>query len=99
MAASGHAAGTLLFGIKPRIHGLAALTFSAIIQLNSTPRRRCMVMIIELSAAERDLLKKILDSYLSELRLEVAATKRDTSSLHGEEELLKGLQKKVSELK
>ncbi len=56
-------------------------------------------MIIELSAAEQDLLKKILDSYLSELRLEVAATKRSTSSLHEEEDLVKGLQKKVSELK
>jgi hypothetical protein len=57
-----------------------------------------MVMILEMSAAERDLLKKILDSYLSELRLEVAATKRDTSGLHGEEEMVKGLQKKVSEM-
>jgi hypothetical protein len=56
-------------------------------------------MTIELSAAEIDLLKKILDSYLSELRLEVAATKRGTASLHEEEELVKGLQKKVSELK
>jgi len=56
-------------------------------------------MIMDLSAAERDQLKKMIDSYLSELRLEVAATKRDTSSLHGEEELVKGLQKKISELK
>ena len=55
-------------------------------------------MIIEVSVAERDLLKKILDSYLSELRHEIAATKRDTSPLHDEENLLKGLQKKVSEL-
>ncbi len=56
-------------------------------------------MIIDLSAVEQDLLKKILDSYLSELRLEVAATKRGTSSLHDEEELVRGLQKKISELK
>jgi len=56
-------------------------------------------VIIELSATERDLLKRILDAHLSELRLEIAATKRDTSSLHQEEELVKGLQKKVSELK
>lgn len=56
-------------------------------------------MIMELSAAERDVLKKIIDSYLSELRLEVAATKRGTSSLHEEEEVVKGLQKKISELK
>ena len=56
-------------------------------------------MMLELVAKEQDLLKKILDSYLSELRLEVAATKRSTSSLHEEEELVKGLQKKVAELK
>ena len=55
-------------------------------------------MILEVNAAERDQLKKMLDSYLSELRLEIAATKRSTSSLHEEEELVKGLQKKVSEL-
>ena len=35
--------------------------------------------MIELSVAERDLLKKILGSYLSELRQAIAATKRDTS--------------------
>ena len=56
-------------------------------------------MTMELSAAERELLRKILDSYLSELRLEIAATKRSTSPLHEEEDLVKGLQKKVSELK
>ena len=55
-------------------------------------------MIMEVNATERDLLKKILDSQLSELRLEVAATKRGTSSLHEEEELIKALQKKVSGL-
>ena len=46
-------------------------------------------MIMEVSTLERDLLKKLLDSQLSELRLEVAATKRGTSSLHEEEALLK----------
>lgn len=56
-------------------------------------------MIMDLSATERDLLKKVLDSYLSELRLEIAATKRSTSPLHEEEELVKGLQKKLSGLK
>ena len=56
-------------------------------------------MFIEVNAEERDLLMKILDSYLSELRLEVAATKRSTSSLHKEEEAVKGLQRKVSEAK
>ncbi|HEU0199905.1 MAG TPA: hypothetical protein VFR86_05675 [Burkholderiaceae bacterium] len=54
-------------------------------------------MIIEVSLAERDLLKRILDSYLSELRQAIAATKRDTSNLHAEEDLVKDLQKKVSE--
>ncbi len=56
-------------------------------------------MIIEITPVEQDLLKKIIDSYLSELRLEIAATKRSTSPLHEEEELVKGLHKKVSELK
>ena len=56
-------------------------------------------MMIEVSTAERDLLKKILDSYLSELRHEIAATKRGTSRLHEEEDAVTGLQKKVSELK
>jgi hypothetical protein len=55
-------------------------------------------MLLELNASERDLLKKILASDLSELRLEVAATKRGTSSLHEEEELIKALQKKVAAL-
>ncbi len=49
-------------------------------------------MTIELSAAERSLLKKVLDSYLSELRQAIAATKRDTSPLHDEEDLIKSLQ-------
>jgi len=53
-------------------------------------------MMIELSVPERDLLKKILDSFLSELRQAIAATKRDTSPLHAEENLVKELQKKVS---
>jgi len=53
-------------------------------------------MNIEINAIEQDLLKKILSSYLSELRLEVAATKRGTSSLHEEEGIVKGLQEKIS---
>lgn len=53
--------------------------------------------MIELSVAERDLLKRILDSYLSELRGEIAATKRDTLPLHAEENLVNELQKKVSQ--
>jgi hypothetical protein len=55
-------------------------------------------MMIEVSVTERDLLKKILDSYLSELRQAIAATKRNTSLLHAEEILVRELQKKVSEL-
>ncbi len=58
-----------------------------------------MDMMMEVDNKERDVLKKILDSYLSELRLEVAATKRSTSTLHEEEEIVKGLQKKVATLK
>jgi len=53
-------------------------------------------MTIELSPVERSLLKKVLDSYLSELRQEIAATKRDTSPLHDEENLIKALQQKLS---
>jgi len=53
-------------------------------------------MMIELSVPERDLLKKILDSFVSELRQAIAATKRDTSPLHAEENLVKELQRKVS---
>ncbi len=56
-------------------------------------------MTIELSAAERNLLQKILESYLSELRQAIAATKRDTSPLHDEENLVKELQRKVAEAK
>jgi hypothetical protein len=69
------------------------------IQSDSTLKRRYAVMIIEVSTAERDVLKTVLDSYLSELRLDIAATKRGTTSLHEEEEIVKGLQKKLSELK
>lgn len=54
-------------------------------------------MVIELSPQERDVLKKVLDSYLSELRHVIAATKRDTAQLHTEENLVKDLQRKLSE--
>jgi hypothetical protein len=53
-------------------------------------------MPIELSANELVLLKKVLDSYLSELRLEIVETKHDKSALHDEEELVKALLQKVS---
>ena len=52
-------------------------------------------MTIELSLAERDLLQKILASYLSELRYTIAATKRGTSGLHAEEDMIKGLQVRI----
>ena len=53
-------------------------------------------MPIELSAKELVLLKKVLDSYLSELRLEIVETKHDKSSLHEEEEIVKKLLQRVS---
>jgi len=53
-------------------------------------------MQIEVSAQEKALLKKILDSYLSELRLEIVETKHDKTALHAEEDLVKGLIQKVA---
>jgi hypothetical protein len=53
-------------------------------------------MTIQVNAAERELLLKILDSYLAELRQAIAATKRDTASLHAEEDLIRELRRKVS---
>ena len=53
-------------------------------------------MNIEVSDTERDLLKKVLDSYLSELRLEIRETKGDKASLHEEENLINGLMQKVA---
>ena len=53
-------------------------------------------MMIDLTVAERDLLRKVLDSYLSELRAEIAATKRDTGRLHDEEAMINELQRKLS---
>ncbi len=54
-------------------------------------------MNLDLSVPERDLLRKILDSYLSELRLDIAATKRETAPLHVEENLIKELQRKLAQ--
>ncbi|HMK44296.1 MAG TPA: hypothetical protein VK445_09180 [Dissulfurispiraceae bacterium] len=53
-------------------------------------------MQIEVSAEERDLIRKAVDSYLSELRVAIVETKHDKAGLHKEEELLKGLLKKLS---
>jgi len=54
-------------------------------------------MTIDLTIAERDLLKKILDSYLAELRHDIAATKRDTATLHAEESLINELQRRLAQ--
>jgi hypothetical protein len=52
-------------------------------------------MNIDLSETERDLLTKIMRSYLSELRGTIAAT-RGTSDLHAEEEQINALLAKLS---
>jgi len=53
-------------------------------------------MNIEVSDKERGVLKKAIEAYLSETRLEVRETKGDKSTLHEEENLLKVLLQKVS---
>jgi hypothetical protein len=53
-------------------------------------------MNLEINDKERDLLKKVLESYLSELRLEIRATKGDKLTMHGEEDLVKKLVEKMS---
>ena len=53
-------------------------------------------MNIELSDKDRDVLKKAIEAYLSETRLEVRETKGDKSTLHEEENLLKGLLQKLA---
>lgn len=53
-------------------------------------------MTIDLTVAECDLLKKVLDSYLSELRTEIAATKRATRELHEEETMIEEVQRKLA---
>lgn len=54
-------------------------------------------MTIDLTIAERDLLQKVLDSYLSELRADIAATKRDTASMHAEENAINELKRKLAQ--
>jgi hypothetical protein len=61
-------------------------------------RRKEHRMTIDLTVAERDLLRKVLDSYLSELRHDIAATKRDTGALHAEENLINELQTKLMQV-
>ena len=52
-------------------------------------------MTIELDQAEQVLLKKIVASYLSELRLTIAATRRGTSGLHAEEDMVKRIEARL----
>jgi hypothetical protein len=54
-------------------------------------------MLMELNVEERDLIKRVLESHLSELRLEIRETKGDKSGLHGEENLVKALIKKLDQ--
>jgi hypothetical protein len=56
-----------------------------------------MAMNFELSVTEHELIKRVLESHLSELRLEIRETKGDKSSLHGEEDLVKELIKKFTQ--
>ena len=53
-------------------------------------------MSIDLTVPECNLLRKVLDSYLSELRTDIAATKRDTGSMHSEEAMIKELPRKLA---
>ena len=53
-------------------------------------------MNITVSDKERDLLKKAIEAYLSETRLEVRETKGDKSTLHEEENILKELLQKLA---
>ncbi len=55
-------------------------------------------MMLEMGVAERDLVKRVLESHLSELRLEIRETKGDKVSLHAEEDLVKDLIKRLEEL-
>jgi hypothetical protein len=53
-------------------------------------------MNIDISDKERDILKKAIEAYLSETRLEVRETKGDKSTLHEEENILKELLQKLA---
>jgi len=51
----------------------------------------------DLTLPECNLLRKVLDSYLSELRTDIAATKRATGSMHAEENLIIELQRRLAQ--
>lgn len=53
-------------------------------------------MTVDLTSEERDLILKIIETYLSELRHTIAATQVGTSDLHQEEDRIKALQHKLS---
>jgi hypothetical protein len=55
-------------------------------------------MNLALNNLESNLLKRVLTSFLSELRLEIRETKGDKTSLREEEILIKELLQKVSDL-
>jgi hypothetical protein len=55
-------------------------------------------MNIEISTTERDVIKRVLTSYLSELRVEIRETKGDKTSLHEEENLIKRLLERLANL-
>ena len=72
-------------GLEPIVNSTWTLWAARAGQPKQRHAQRSAVMMIEMSIAERDLLKKILGSYLSELRQAMAATKRDTAPLPAEE--------------
>lgn len=53
-------------------------------------------MNLELSGDERNLLQKIIRTYLSDLRQTIAATQRGTAGLHAEEDMINRLLTRVS---
>jgi hypothetical protein len=66
--------------------------------MSTTKRTQEGAVTIDLTHPERDLLAKVLTSYLSELRTGIAATKRDTALMHEEERLITELQRKLGQV-
>jgi len=52
-------------------------------------------MTLELDPAEHDVLRKIIGSYLSELRQVIANTQRGTGEMHAEEDLIRRIQARL----
>jgi hypothetical protein len=61
-------------------------------------RLKEVVMILELDAKEKEVLKQVLESFETELRGEIVKTdvKQFRDTLHVEEEVIKDLLKKVA---